>query len=148
MRSHLLVVPALAGLTAAVALGAPAGPAVIDPAVSGTKTFIVTCTTTTQVCDPPYRFTLKLRKGFRATRMRFTASKHHCSSMRIRVTVEGARRPVSAPIAPGATTATRLTALKPGKHTIAIRGIGIAGGCNIGYVGSWGGTIRIDAAPA
>ena len=148
MRSRTLAALAATCIAAAAALGAPARTPVIDPAISGTKVIVVNCTTTTQVCDPPYRFVLNLRTGFRATRMRFTASKKHCSSMRVRVIVDGVRRPVSAPLAPGATSVTGLTSLKPGKHTIAIRGIGITGGCNIGYVGSWGGTIRINAVPA
>lgn len=102
----------------------------------------VNCTSTGLVCDPPFRFDLKVRKGYRVTAMTFTAAKTHCSNMRLRVIVDGVPRPTSPEIPPGGKIVTKLGGLKTGTHRIALRAVGVLGGCNTGRTGSWAGTIR------
>ena len=48
----------------------------IDPTVSPSKRFVVNCTSTGLVCDPPYVFELKIRAGHKVKRMTYTAAKN------------------------------------------------------------------------
>jgi hypothetical protein len=133
----------LAGVV--LAIGASALGAVtprIDPTVSTSKHFVVTCASTGLVCDPPYVFELRVRAGHKVKRMTYTAAKTHCSDVRIRVIIDGNKRPLSKPLAAGASADTNLSTLKRGIHTIKIRAVGVLGGCNTGYTGSWGGVVR------
>ena len=57
--------------------------------------------------------------------------------------IDGDKRPLSKPLAAGASTDTNLSTLKRGIHTIKIRAVGVVGGCNTGYTGSWGGAVRL-----
>ena len=144
LRSVLLAGVVLAAGATAFGASTPR----IDPTVSPSKRFVVDCRSKGLVCDPPYVFELKVRAGHKVTRMTYTAAKTHCSDVRIRVIIDGSKRPLSKPLAAGASTGTNLSTLKRGIHTIKIRAVGVVGGCNAGYTGSWGGVVRFTLSKA
>ena len=139
MTRKVLVLVGLACSLAAV----PAAHA--EKFAASTGPFIVQCTSAGQVCDPPATLAigdpthkLKLRKFV------YQAASAHCSAGRLLIELDGAlvgrMRFVAG--SENATLKKRLR-LKPGEHTLAFRFEGRPGGCNTGYVASWGGEVIV-----
>ena len=70
----------------------------------------------------------------------FTANYNHCSDLIAHVIVDGVEVG-SDVVAPGQTTRTfQLASYRP--HTVGVQAEGIEGGCNIGFLSAWGGTLH------
>ena len=110
-----------------------------------TGQFVVTCTSTGQICKPAKRlkFTLPRRGTLRS--VTYTTAREHCSAVRIFV-LRGRRTIAKLPrLDAGDATATVHTAVRlpEGDRTLRFRAKGFTGGCNAGQLGSWGGKITI-----
>jgi len=110
-----------------------------------TGPFAVYCTSSGQLCDPPETLTVvATAPRARITRIEYDAPDAHCSSGRLHVAVDGrevARMRYVA--ARERTTLRRRINLRAGTHVFAFRFEGRTGGCNVGAVVSWGGTITL-----
>jgi hypothetical protein len=112
--------------------------------------FIVNCTTTTQLCEPP--FTMQVGDPTERVKLKkivYTASAGHCSAGRVHVELDG-RKVGKMRFVISKERATLLLRgpgfrLAPGSHTMAFRFEGRPGGCNTGFVSGWGGEITITA---
>jgi hypothetical protein len=62
--------------------------------------------------------------------------------VRVRFVVNGTARRLSVPLQPR-NTHTVVASLGRGTHLIQIRGVGVTGGCNAGFIGSWGGALTV-----
>jgi hypothetical protein len=117
-----------------------------------TGEFLVTCDTsdsTPQVCDPPEKLRVRVgRRAVRIKRLRYVASSKHCSAGRVLVSLDGKAIGHTDFVNAGEKAAVdglKVT-LGKGRHTFAFRIEGKTGGCNVGYVGSWGGKITLTGA--
>ena len=136
MYGALSVRLAFVGALAVAGLGAPA-------AYGQTTTLLpvaVFCTTTVQLCSPPFT-TQVTTSGLLQAAM--TMGPAGCSSVIAHFLVDGVELAVSPPLAPGVTSATYTLPVSPGTHTLAIQGEGVVGGCNTGYLAAWGGTLQV-----
>jgi hypothetical protein len=111
-----------------------------------TGSFFVTCTSSGQICDPAK--TKKVRvvdDPVRIKRMRYVAATAHCSRGRILVFLDGDKINQTDFVNAGerATVDNMTARLAPGRHRFAFRFEGRTGGCNAGFVGSWGGKITL-----
>jgi hypothetical protein len=70
----------------------------------------------------------------------FTANGNHCSDMIAHVIADG-QEVGSAQVGPGQSTPFyNLGSYR--SHTVGVRAEGVSGGCNVGYVSAWGGTLH------
>lgn len=70
----------------------------------------------------------------------FTANGNHCSDMIAHVIVDG--QEVGADrVGPGQST-REFDLASYRSHTVGVRAEGVEGGCNVGYVSAWGGTLH------
>jgi hypothetical protein len=76
--------------------------------------------------------------------IQFTANANHCSDMLVRFFVDDYPQGDWLRVGPGQTVSSP-TFTRSGDHVLGVRGKGIAGGCNIGVLNSWGGTVHIDS---
>jgi hypothetical protein len=122
-----------------------AGAARAEKFVVSTGPFLIQCTSAGQVCDPPETLVIgdpvrrmKVKKFF------YTAASAHCSAGRLLIELDGAfvGRMKFVAGSEHATLRKRLR-LAPGEHTLAFRFEGRTGGCNVGFVASWGGEIAV-----
>ena len=117
-----------------------------------TGDFLVDCNSsdgTPQVCDPPEKLRVRVgRSGVRIKRVRYVASSKHCSAGRVLVSLDG--KPIGRTDFVNAGEKATVDGLKvtlgKGRHTFSFRIEGRTGGCNIGYVGSWGGKITLKGS--
>ncbi|MDT5003358.1 MAG: hypothetical protein QOJ24_534 [Mycobacterium sp.] len=72
----------------------------------------------------------------------FIANPNHCSDMIAHIIFDG-REWGSNVVHPGGSDGGYEIDAGSGKHTVGVQAEGIPGGCNTGYVGAWGGTLRI-----
>ena len=110
-----------------------------------TGNFVVTCTSTGQFCKPAKRLEVTLPRPGTMARVIYTSPKTHCSAVRVFV-LRGRRTVAKLPrLEAGEATARVPTSvrLKKGTSTLRFRAKGFTGGCNTGYVGSWGGTVTV-----
>ena len=70
----------------------------------------------------------------------FTANGNHCSDMIAHVIVDGTEVG-SGQVGPGQTTQS-FPMGSYRSHTVGVRAEGVPGGCNVGYVSAWGGTLH------
>jgi len=136
------IVIALMGLASLLTVE---GVARAEKFVVSTGPFIVQCTSTGQVCDPPQ--TLVIGDPTRRTKVKkflYTAASAHCSAGRLLIELDGTLvgRMKFVAGSEHATLRKRLR-LEPGEHTLAFRFEGRLGGCNAGSVVSWGGEIAV-----
>jgi len=67
-----------------------------------------------------------------------------CSSIAIHFLVDGSPAAVTGFVAPGASSGFfNLGPVSPGAHTVGLQAEGEVGGCNVGVLGSWAGTVQI-----
>jgi hypothetical protein len=110
-----------------------------------TGSFVVNCTSTGQVCTPAKKLTFSLPRKGTMTRVIYTTPKTHCSAVRVFV-LRGRKTVARLPrLEAGEATANVQTnvRLKEGTTTLRFRAKGFTGGCNTGYVGSWGGKVTV-----
>lgn len=107
--------------------------------------FTVTCTSAGQVCDPPETLVVgDPAQDMTVRKIVFAPSAAHCSSGVILVAIDG-RAAATMRFANRNARATLRKRIRilAGRHTFAFRFVGHAGGCNVGAVTSWGGTITV-----
>ncbi|MDL9935975.1 hypothetical protein QSJ18_04380 [Gordonia sp. ABSL1-1] len=73
----------------------------------------------------------------------FTADQGHCSDIFAQIVFDG-RVWGQARLSAGERDGSYLIRTYPGSHRVGVRAIGIRGGCNVGYLRSWGGNLRIE----
>lgn len=121
---------------ASVALAGPASAEVIDRAIG-----VANCPEPqTQICTPIPTV------GFDTTGpmwYSFTASNGHCSEMTEHTFLDGVEL-TQHNVNPGQVGTEMFLELTPGHHTIGVQAEGMTGGCNIGKVVSWAGTVHIE----
>lgn len=76
----------------------------------------------------------------------FTANPGHCSDINVRFGNDGNPAGGFQRVGPGQTVSAPIS-VGSGPHTVQVFAQGIAGGCNPGYLESWGGTVRVVSAP-
>jgi len=120
---------------------------------SNTKTyttgnFVVTCTTTGQVCSPPENLTFNLARRGTLTKVTYTTSSKHCSSVLVRVLYRGHVVGKTGKLDAGERTEdVKLHVNLPkGQITLGFQAQGFTGGCNAGQLGSWGGKVTATVA--
>lgn len=131
-------------LLAAAVLAAASG-AHATPVEYTTGEFAVFCATQTQLCDPPATLTVDVPTGrVIVTKITYEAPTGHCSSGRLHVAADGREIAVMRYVAAReSTTKRRHLALRAGSHPFEFRFEGTVGGCNAGYVASWGGQVTL-----
>ncbi len=112
--------------------------------------FALLCTTHGQDCaNPIYAQTVTTTGPLLVS---YDVPASHCSSARVKLYVDGVLVYVSgylgwngapAPFSalPLSTGIINLGPVAPGTHTVGITAEGQVGGCNVGYIASWGGTL-------
>jgi hypothetical protein len=110
-----------------------------------TGAFVVTCTSTGQVCSPPEVLTVTPPRRGTVTTVRYTTSPQHCSALVLQVVRHGKVLATSPRIEAGEQTATFPTSIRvpKGPSKLGFRAKGFPGGCNTGRVGSWGGKVTV-----
>ncbi|MCB0875627.1 MAG: hypothetical protein R2718_03280 [Solirubrobacterales bacterium] len=104
---------------------------------------------TPQICDPARKLEVRVgRRDVRIKRVRYVASAKHCSAGRVLVSLDGSPigRTDFVDAGEKATVDGLKVTLDRGRHTFAFRIEGRAGGCNVGYVGSWGGKVTLKGS--
>lgn len=142
-RRHLLllltaaVLCGLGGLDAARSMGAPA------TLQFSTGEFTVNCTSTGQLCEPPFEQTVQVPSGGRVTSVMYTASPGHCSAARIHVFLDGTEIGATDFLEPSETSELGLFSdpIRRGSVVLGYKAEGKVGGCNLGQVASWGGSV-------
>jgi hypothetical protein len=119
------------------------------PVSYSTGSFVASCDTTDstpQICDPPTKLKVRVNQGkVRIKRVHYVASTEHCSAARVLVSLDGAAIGHTAYVNAGEQAIVddlKLT-LDQGRHKFKFRVQGRVGGCNTGFVGSWGGKITL-----
>lgn len=127
------------GLAVALAV-TPAGAEIVTVS---TGEFVIDCTSTGQLCEPPA--TLVIGDPARRTTLRklvYVASAAHCSAGRLLIDLDGRRFGLMRFVVGKETSTLRKRrVLRPGSHTLAFRFEGRVGGCNAGAVSGWGGNV-------
>jgi hypothetical protein len=130
-------------LVAAITLPgfATAAPLVIDTYIE-----VPDCHTTTQVC--PEVPTVEHWFTTDTIRVEFTANQNHCSNIIDRILIDGYEWGFRV-VGPGQSDEGQVIPIHPvpGYHTIGVKAEGIEGGCNVGYLSSWGGMLHIEELP-
>jgi len=139
MRATAALSALLLGLVAAAAWPASA------TRTYTTGQFVVTCTSTGQVCKPAKRLTVETPRRGKVTSVRYTTSPQHCSALVLQVVRKGRVLATSHRIETGDQTEVFSTsiAVRKGASTLGFRAKGFLGGCNTGRVGSWGGKVTV-----
>ena len=110
-----------------------------------TGQFVVNCTSSGQRCSPKKKLTFELGRNGTLTSIKYTAAATHCSSTLLRVYRKGRQIAKTGRLEPGETSERLVTriGLAKGLTTLRFQAQGFLGGCNAGYVGSWGGKISV-----
>ena len=113
--------------------------------------FVVSCTSTDQLCDPPFSVSGEIGS---VLQVQYFALSTHCSSLRVHLFVDGTLKVTTGFLGwPGAPSPfaelpldTRLVDLgpvSPGAHLISVQAEGQVSGCNVGKPFSWGGSLKV-----
>lgn len=117
---------------------------IVDPGCGETTETLdvgATCLGFGQNCG---NYSTFVRETCGTMRLRYNAASGHCSDVGLYVYVDGLLYETIPSVAPGASSAEiELTSLPPGPLTIDLEGFGVVGGCNIGTLAAWGGTVDI-----
>jgi hypothetical protein len=117
--------------------------------------FIVSCTSTGQLCDPP--FFVSVETGS-VLQVQYFVRPTHCASVRVGLLVDGTLKATSDFLGwPGApapfsdlaldTGLVDLGPVSPGAHVVAVQAEGQVSGCNVGQLPDWGGSLRLLTSP-
>ena len=113
--------------------------------------FVVTCTSTGQLCDPPFSVSGEIGS---VLQVQYFALSTHCSSLRVHLFVDGTLKVTTGFLGwPGApspfaelpldTGLVDLGPVSPGAHLISVQPEGQVSGCNVGKPFSWGGSLKV-----
>jgi hypothetical protein len=110
-----------------------------------TTPFVIQCTSTGQLCEPPATLVVGDARRHKVRKIVYDAASAHCSAGRLLIELDG--QPVGRMrFVAGSERATlrKRIRLQPGEHEFAFRFEGKLGGCNAGQVASWGGVISVQ----
>jgi uncharacterized membrane protein len=117
---------------------------IVDPGCGETTETIdvgATCLGVGQSCG---NYSTFVRETCGTMRLRYNAAPGHCSDVGLYVYVDGLLYDTIPPVGPGLSSAEiELTSLPPGPLTIDLEGYGVVGGCNVGSLTGWGGTVDV-----
>jgi hypothetical protein len=128
--------------------------AAVAPALGASRTrtltfttgdFVVNCTSRGELCSPSKKLSFRLRRSGTLTSVKYTTPATHCSAVLLHVLRTGREVAKTGRLAAGVST-VRLTThvrLPAGLTKLYFQAQGFIGGCNTGYVGSWGGKITV-----
>ena len=113
--------------------------------------FVVTCTSTGQLCDPPFSVSGEIGS---VLQVQYFVPSAHCSSLRVHLFVDGTLKATTGFLGwPGApspfaelpldTGLVDLGPVSPGAHLISVQAEGQVSGCNVGKPFSWGGSLKV-----
>lgn len=149
-----LVVVVLLGFVGFIPYKTATADTINAPVVTTTQDVFVNCTSTVQLCDPPFS-TAVVTGGL--LQIEYLVPQAHCSSIRLHVFVDGnfvqttgflgwygALPPFDA--LPLTTGLLDLGHVSTGEHTIRLQAEGQLAGCNIGYLGNWAGTLIVHTS--
>ncbi len=142
LRSFFL---GLATLFAAFAASAPAHGQLVT---STFGPFTVTCSSAGQLCNNAFSQSVSTLSNLR---VQYVASSGHCSNVAAHILVDGVERAVTAFLTPGqASGFFDVGPVAAGSHVVTLQGEGALGGCNVGTLLNWGGTmdVTVDAVVA
>jgi len=142
MRKAAGGLAAIAGLSLVAAFWHP--PTAEAVKVKNFKVQVFCTAPLSQTCNPAavHGFTTK-QSG--TVRVRFVSnSPGVCSSFRVTVSIDGGTALTSGFVGPHGKTAPLPFSLSAGPHQLSIQAEGEVGGCNVGELFSWGGTVRIN----
>lgn len=111
-------------------------------AVTTTHAIGQTCSGASQLCEPYTRFDVTTNG---LLQVEYIASSQHCSDVQVQVFVDFGPNKVTTPFlsANQSSGVLDLGAVSPGHHNLYVKATGRVGGCNTGYLGSWGGTLNV-----
>lgn len=124
------------------------GPAAAAKLTLSTGDFLVSCTSTGQVCEPAETLAVDVTsKKLKIKKITYETPAGHCSSGRILISVDGRQVARTKFLGRLETTSVKPKKLKlpQGEHTLGFQFEGRPGGCNTGFVSSWGGIVVISA---
>ena len=113
--------------------------------------FAVTCTSTGQLCDPPFSVSGEIGS---VLQVQYFVRSTHCSSLRVHLFVDGTLKVTTGFLGwPGApspfaelpldTGLVDLGPVSPGAHLISVQAEGQVSGCNLDQPVSWGGSLKV-----
>jgi hypothetical protein len=116
-----------------------------EHAVTTTYAVDVTCSpVSSQGCDPPYATSISSAD---ILQLQFTAASTNCSAITVDFFVDGFIVYTSDQLGPGdSTPLVSVGPVIPGTHELTAQATGIEGGCNVGTLDSWGGTLKVVTA--
>ena len=119
------------------------------PSVSAAQTssvpVSVNCTSVgTQLCTPVFDIPVTTTGVLNVS---YTAAPTHCGPILVHFFVDGIERAATTTLGPGQTSALfSLGPLSAGNHVLGVQGEGVVGGCNIGFMTGWGGTVQVTVS--
>jgi len=120
------------------------------PAAAASQSFpvFITCNSTGQVCSPAFIATRSVAGASQLT-VEYISSPQLCSDLRVSISLDGVPRLTSNFVGPGGSTGPlNLGLVSAGSHAVTVQGEGRIGGCNLGSLASWGGTLIVsDSVP-
>jgi hypothetical protein len=112
--------------------------------------FAVNCSSGTELCNNFFSQSVTTTSHLQ---VEYIAAPTHCSNIRAHILVDGVQKAVTAFLTPGqASGFFDVGPVSAGSHAVALQGEGIIGGCNVGVLQNWGGTMVVmtdlQAVPA
>jgi hypothetical protein len=133
---------AITSATVAAAASTFAGPASAAPANIEKYIEVPDCKTTTQICP----IVPSVEAWFTAPEIRveFIANRNHCSPIIDHILIDGYEWGFRV-VQPGQSDGGQIIPIHPvpGYHKIGVKAEGIQTGCNTGYIGAWGGVLKV-----
>ncbi|HEX3508156.1 MAG TPA: hypothetical protein VHW94_07175 [Candidatus Dormibacteraeota bacterium] len=102
----------------------------------------VTCSPASgQLCNPPYSTPVSSAD---IVEVQFTAASTNCSAITLDFQMDGFDVYTSDQLGPGdITPVVDVGPVLPGTHTLTVQATGVTGGCNVGTLTSWGGSLTV-----
>jgi len=134
------------------AIAGPLGRAAADPIETDVAVGVSPCTSTGQLCDPPFSYETDTGS---VLQVQHVVAPFSCSSVRLHIFVDGAPKTTtdflgwpSAPppfdTLPLDTGILDLGPVSPGRHLLSVQAEGQESGCNAGFLESWAGSLHIS----
>jgi hypothetical protein len=107
-----------------------------------------TCSGGGQLCNNIATFSINVSGAGGPRQGKFTPGPLTCSNVRLHVLLDGTEIAVTPFVGPGQTTGfISLGFIGPGTHTLGLQAEGEGGGCNVGNLVSWAGTVKMKLGP-
>lgn len=111
--------------------------------VTTTYNVEITCSPASgQVCNPPYSTSISTAD---IVKIQFVAASTNCSAITLDFQEDGFDVYFSDQLAPGdSTPLVDVGPAIPGTHVLTVQATGVEGGCNVGTLASWSGTLTVE----